>query len=784
MGFIPYFHFWAPSKKLTPEWCMLAVNYHYYNQLNLNLLSGKKVREIDDWATGDFDILPFKRMFKSMAKKLLTAPKNPDGTLTDWAANLDTIGIDWENFALIPSVLNSAIENMMKLPMDINCKAQDALAMQKRKEDIEFLKNKPEIESDLQDIADQMGIGKVDLGTTKNSSTKFSDAPIGMDLNDPEHQEVFEKLFYSLRVETAFEKFLNQWGTLKNVDMIRRLLVTDHFKYGVASCRGYTSSMTNMPDLDYVHPSTISTPLSFLPDYSDNTHRIIDVPMTVMEMFNYFSNEICDEETLEYMINGKGANGFGNGYCSCGKNGSTYVEAKNFNTYRVNLKYIEVKSVDWVGVKQKSRSKRGVTMFTENEDECTSKIWGQNTYGFWWLTNTRYCLGIHRLDYSHRTVGQEAFQNFSTHIYKSQQKSAVELSIGENKMAQIAYIKLQHAIIKSAPQGKYFDLRFMRSALSGLQEQDNKWTQQDLINLFIEHNIMIGDTEGFDGKNDGQIKPFIEIPGGLRAEVQGYWTTILNARANIAYITGINQQLTGQSPEELIGLQQLQINTGLNAINYCNIGIKNQFEALNNNWASLLQNAIEAGGKTREAIVGFIGMDDTDLLDSLDEAPLHDLTIKIEFGQNAAQMQAYMTQLNFLKSKGVVSTVDEYLLDAVDNPKERFQKMYFIEERWKKEQEKIRAEAYQSQQAVVQQQGQNMLQNTQAEGQQKKEEVYAKGDVSAKLMQLGNQLGMGQQQMDAIIQRALQKERNDGQAQKQLLAIREKANVEQQKAFA
>lgn len=774
--FIPYFHFDNPADKLKPAWCMKAVDYLYWNQANFNLLQDKKVKEIDGYASGDFDILPYKRMFKSMAKKLITAPKNPDGTLTEFANNLDTIGIDWERFAIIPSVLNSAVENMMKLPMDISCTAQDALAMKKKKEDIEFLKNKPVIEEDLQDIADQMGIGKVELGTTKNSSTKFSDSPMGLDLNDPDQEDVFSKLFYSLQVETALEKALRQFGNVKNSDMIRRLVVKDHFYYGVAVLRDYKSSMTGLPDLDYIHPGITLTPWSKLPDYSDNTHRIIDYQITVMELFNYFSNEICNVDTLKEIINGEGC-----GYCACNKRAN--VDQKNFNNFKINIKYFEVKSVDWVGVAEKPESKRGVVNFTNDEKECTNKVWGQNTYGFWWLTNTQYCFGIHRLDYSHRTKGKEAFQNFSTHIYKSQAKSAVELCIGENKMAQIAYIKLQHALIKSMPAGKYIDLRFLRSALSGLQQEENKWTQQDLLNLAFEQNIMIGDTEGFDGKNDGQIKPFIEIPGGLRAEVQGYWTTILNSRSNVAYITGINQQLTGQSPEELIGLQELQINSGLNAINYCNIAIQNQFEGLANNWAFLIQCAIEEGGATKKAIIDFIGIEDTEILEGLDEVPLHDLTIKIDFGQRYKQMQQYQTQLNFLKSQGVITTVDEYLLNAIDNPKEKFQKLYFIEEKWKKEQAKIRQEQFANQQQIVQQQGQNVLQQTQAKGQEEIKKVYATGDRDAKLMQLGSQLGLSSQQMDAIIKRALQKDRNDGQTQKQVTAIREKANVDQQKAL-
>jgi hypothetical protein len=782
-AFIPHFHFVNPKEKLTPAWCRMVINYHYYNSNNRSLLYGKKVKDIDEYTDGNFDMLPYKRMFKSMRKKLEVAPKNPDGSVSNWASNINTVGIDFEPLALIPIKLNSAVNNIYRVPVEPVCKAQDALAMKKKKEDIEFLKNKPLIEEDLRDLAEQMGIGEVDLGTTRNSSVDFREAPSGIDLSNPEQEDIFSKLFYSLKVETAFEKALKQFYNLRSVDQLRLLLIKDQFKYGVSVARSYESSITGLPELDYVESGTLMSPPSKLPDYGDNTHRFIDVWMTVMEMFNYFGSEICDEEHLNEIINGKGDV---KGYCACNKGLESYVDKKMWDTFKVNLKYFEVKSVDWVGVMPKPRSKRGVITLTaepEDEKKCTDKLWGQNTYGFYWLTNTEYFFGIHRLSYAHRARGREAFQNFSTHIYKSQEKSAVELSIQENKKAQIAEIKLQHTIIKSLPPGKYIDLRFLREALNGLVDDSSKWTLDDLLSLVFEHNYMIGDTQDFDGKNDGQLKPFMEIPGGLKDEARGYINIILNAGYNIASITGINEQLTGQSAEELVGLQQLRINSSLNAIDYCNQAIKNIFEGIYNSWASLIQNAIEDGGATRDAIVDMIGAEDTSLLDALNEAPLHTLTISVDAGNRLLEQQAYETQKNFLKEKGILTTVDEYLLNAIDNPKEKFQKLYFIEERWRREQERIRAEQIAAAQGIEQQRGQNQLAVKQQEGQQRVQEVYAKGDVQAKLMGLGNQLGLSQKQMDGLIKRALQRERNEGQTQKKIRELRERFNLEKQEAL-
>lgn len=778
--FIPAFHLnVSPEEKLTEEWCMKAVQFSVFNSNNLNLLHGKNIKEIEEYASGNFDMTPFKLKFKSMRKALKNAPKNIDGTLSDFANTIDTVGVSYTPLPLIPTKLNSAVSTVQKIPIEVECRAQDALAMKKRTEDITFLKNKPLIESDLQDLADQMDIGKVDFGSTKNSAVKYSATPMGLDLNQPDEEDMFVKVHYSLMVEKALEKGLQQVYNLKKGDQCRLLETYDHFKFGVASNRAYTSSMTGLPELDYLYPSSVETPISRLPDLSDNSHRIVNMTPTVLELFNYFSDEIRDMAHLEQMINGSKEDG---GYCAC--NAIEKQNEKFWHTYRVNLKYIEIKSVDWVGVNTKAKSKRGVTTLTNDSEKCTNKIWGQNTYGFYWLVNTQRCFGIHRLGFSHRTKGQEAFQNFSTNIYRSQPKSAVELSIGENKKAQMADIKLEHLILKSLPPGKYVDLKYIRGALSGLKDEENPYTMQDLINLAWEQNVIIGDTEGFDGKNDGQYKPFVELVGGVKlAEAQGYLTIIAVANQNISNYTGINEQLTGQSanPEGLVGLQKLLINSSINAIYYVNIATKVQYESVFNNWANLLQGAIERGGKTRQAIVNFIGMEDTDLLDGLNEVPLHNLTIKVEVGQREEERQLYFNKLQELKQKGVINAADEYLLSGIDNAKERFAMLAIKEKKFLKAQEEKEMRQYQNQQQLVQQQGENMVQAETVKGQQQRQQIFDKGEVNAKLISLSNQLGLTAQQTEAILKRALQRDRGIDQTEKgiKLIQAKQSANAQE-----
>ena len=83
----------------------------------------------------------------------------------------------------------------------------------------------------------------------------------------------------------------------------------------------------------------------------------------------------------------------------------------------------------------------------------------------------------------------------------------------------------------------------------------------------------------------------------------------------------------------------------------------------------------------------------------------------------------------------------------------------------------------------MQQQGQNQVQAEQAAGAEKTKQIYAEGDVESKLMLLGDKLGLGKQEMDGMIKKQLQKERNDAQMQKAIRTIQAKENAKLQTAL-
>lgn len=68
--FIPAFHFRPAEKKLTKEWCNDVIGHYVYQNHLINLLDGKNVEDIEGYATGKFDLKPFKKMFKSLRSQM------------------------------------------------------------------------------------------------------------------------------------------------------------------------------------------------------------------------------------------------------------------------------------------------------------------------------------------------------------------------------------------------------------------------------------------------------------------------------------------------------------------------------------------------------------------------------------------------------------------------------------------------------------------------------------------------------------------------------------------
>jgi len=245
---------------------------------------------------------------------------------------------------------------------------------------------------------------------------------------------------------------------------------------------------------------------------------------------------------------------------------------------------------------------------------------------------------------------------------------------------------------------------------------------------------------------------------------------------------GTNNAITGQNqdPNSLIGLEKLKLSAGINSLYYITEGIEQQYQKLFTNWATLIKEAVKKGGKTKEVIVNLIGSKKASLIGALDELPLHDVGVKITVQNREEEKQQLREDINQLKINGVLNIVDEYMLSAVTNPKDKMALVAVKYKQWQKMEDKKRQEDQAQQQAMIQAQGQNAVAAQREKTSGAVQQEYAKGDVSAKVLQLAAQLGIQSSQMDFIGKKALQQDRGQSQKDKALTTLEKKQELQNQ----
>lgn len=748
-SFLAQYHF--AGDKLSDKWCKEIANYICYQGGCVSLTDGKNLNEIEQYSTGDIDMRPFINNFKRY--KRLVESKSGDNI-----SNNDILNIAFQPLPLMVSKLNSAESLVTKRELDITVKALDVMAEELVKKDIEFLKNSEKIYAIKQELADELGQGDIQPEFTKNSSMPFSKVPLNLDLNDPAELTIFKSVLYKYIPEAAFENMLDIITKLKKIEEVERLLTRDQLKYGVSVVRTFVGEITGISEVQRVHPRNVYTPKSEYNDFRDIPYLYVPHNLTINEFFNEFGKEIGDEDKLYEIINGEG------GYCEC--NHIAYdIPRENWGTSTICLNEIQVKVTDGVAyVENKSGNKQTLGSFDKFKDTKDVKgFFGENTYSFFWLNKTNYFFGKKKLGFAHRKQGLEAFSNFSYAIYRSQKKSAVEQCIGENKKAIIAGIKLNHEVLKALPNGKYIDLKYFRNGASALADEGKSMneTLKDLIDMALEENIVLGDTEGFDAQSEGNFVPVRDIAGGLTSTIASYVTIIRECQANISKYTGITDELVGfnNNPNLLNKAREILAEQSINSIDYLYQARLYQLRVIYNIIAWNIRETIRSGSIGKKTIERLIGAYKTNSIKDIASVGEHTFFLDINLGRTPEQIQAYQFSLMQMEQKGLLSRAERMIIENVSNTKEAFMLLSLLEDKSIRKIEAQREQQFQQQQALGQQRNEGLIAQEQKKIEGKLQEIYTTADANSKLMILGNQLGAGAEQIKAYQQRMLQSDR-------------------------
>lgn len=762
------------ADKYQNTWYRKVANLVVTNGGCRSLLQGKNVQEIDNYANGIINMKPFEKAFKSRQRELTNQQKNGE------TSNFDTPDNIFIPLPLIVVKYNTAVEIVSKTGFDIAVKATDAAAQRKRDRDIKYLKARPKVQAIEQDIADMLDQGETEAAGTENSSMEFKEPPFGLDLNNPSDLKLMN-MIYKLRAEASYEFALDKIYEFKRIDEVDYLETKDDFRFGVRSNNVLINGTTSIPEVEYLYPGNVFVPRSFYPDHRDIPYGYIVHNMTIQELGDNFGNDFGNVP-LSVVINGEGKVTAGS-YID-GNNNGRAIQQSEFDTHKIEVYEVQFRTIDHMPVVKDENDN-----YILSKEESDENVFGQNTVKFFWIKGTNYFFKKEKLGFAYRKSGQDAFTNFTWNIYKCQEKSAVEHCIGENRAAQIAYIKMLYAVVKSAPNGKYIDLAYINNAVEQMDFNDGGSAPEkakELIDLAIEHNIMIGSSAGFDGQAQGQFLPFREIAGGLKGDIEGFMRVMINASVNISRFTGINDELAGlnNNPDLLNGARQMNITQGMNAINYSYRAKQSNYSAVFNVISWYIKDAIESGGLKKKAFEEFIGTDRVNNISDFGTIKGHTFYNKISLGMRQEEMQSLNENIQRLEQLGKLSRMDRLIIDQTKNLKEAGELLATAEFKKEKQMQANQEAQMQNQQQLEQMRTQGLGQIEQLKTEGKIQQIGAQANASATLMQLSAKIGLTEEQTRAVLKNQLQDRRLQAQQYKADSTLQAKKELKQQDLVA
>jgi hypothetical protein len=318
-----------------------------------------------------------------------------------------------------------------------------------------------------------------------------------------------------------------------------------------------------------------------------------------------------------------------------------------------------------------------------------------------------------------------------------------------------------------------------------LDSDSAKNKAQELLDMAIEHNIMIGSSKGMDDTNTGQFVPVRDIMGGLKDDINGFLMVMQQASANISRFTGINDELTGLNNNAKLpnGARRINIAQGVNAINYAFRAKKSNYSAVFNVMSWYVKDAIEKGGIQKKALEDFLGKERSNSIDYFGSIKGHTFFMDVNLGMNQQQRQDLDESIQRLEEKQILSRLDRFIIDNTKNMKEASLMLVAIEDKKNKEIAAQQQAQMQNMQQIQGMKSQTLLNVEQVKSKGKQEQLMTQAELTAKLMQLGHELGASDKQIEAWIKNQLQDRRLASGMQKtdrQLQGKREMFDLEQQ----
>lgn len=228
-------------------------------------------------------------------------------------------------------------------------------------------------------------------------------------------------------------------------------------------------------------------------------------------------------------------------------------------------------------------------------------------------------------------------------------------------------------------------------------------------------------------------------------------------------------------------MQQLLVNAGINRLHEVSYALEKQMDRMIGVWAAMLTDVLK-DKKGKEYFEGIIGREKVDLVKFLKDVPIHNFGVEVSLQSQIEQIQKYAIELERAKQQGIVTQVEDYILSSLKNVKQQRAFLASVYRKAERKRERERMQAMEQQQVIKKAEGDNMERREMARGQAELGKVAAQGQVASNLLDKSAQLNAQTMQFGNQLDLDKQRDRGRSQLEKELAKLREKYNLDRQRA--
>jgi hypothetical protein len=620
---------------------------------------------------------------------------------------------------ILDALVNAVVEEITQRPPKMELRATDPTAISEKERDIELLKKRKILESQISQERGRVGEPPYKMPYENfNGNVKDFDS-MGLDESDAEdvsfYTENFQRLLYEIAGQSVLDNIFktDKWDE----DTIRRL-VKDVFALKAISIQRYIDKMTGEIKKLYIDPQICKGVFGNTNDGKGDLCRGWEEPKTVMDWLAMVGNEFDFEKHWRHLLWGINFCG-GTKFTGFMRGGVAYdcfntqigmemglgeisepnlLDWSSAYLYKVHCGYIEWRSIDATATYLRRNSNPRFAEPVAFDFELKKKkevkeyykesYYQQQWYSSYFLattSTTQWIFQFQKVYFQQLEGANDEYSNGTLCYYQEEGKSAVEIAEPYLQPAHFAFYRMLWLIYKTKPDQEEYLLDEMVTMAKSLKREFPQMSGngaapsfENILDQIVQYqrksHIRIRVLPQVDGKTAQQLPQDGKRPGsgGLDPVAIAMQAVTQWAESQIAVKIGINPMRLGMNPpsRESTQSEENTIQYSLNTTSY----MYRMIQYLKQHDAIVILNYAQDIIKYKDSapykwLMNLIGNENADWLGVLGKFAAHRMGIFVrDYNMQIEKQQIMQASMEAVR-KGTLRHDEWFVINMTEDPK-------------------------------------------------------------------------------------------------------------------